>query len=339
MIARRRHNAVVSSVWDGVRDRVIDVWGNTSHYTPSYCLETYGTVLAPPMTAEDLADLETWLGVSLPEEYRSFLLQVSADGIYVFPVQRGAQLPDDYRRRVDLSFNVAADGSLVRVRPVPYDEWEWVNQPSGVDPSLVIQPFSTLRADDETWMVMSGAPPAEEDFGDPDEFQHAFDEWCGRATHRINNHAGADTARSRWSVLRRISRLGFFADADAVGDVIVRSLQVALVSVLQRLFRKRLPIRAGPIDEPDLLACAVLVGSEAVALTRAPDVVHDAGGSDLDEHFAAAVGAVPAAELPTGTGPPRARVAVAAAAGVVGDGVGAGADPDRMTDVRAPDGR
>ena len=34
-------------------------------------------------------------------------------------------------------------------------------------------------------MVMSGAPPAEEDFGDPGEFQHAFDEWSRRATHRI----------------------------------------------------------------------------------------------------------------------------------------------------------
>jgi hypothetical protein len=193
-IAWRRHNAVVSSVWDGVRERVIDAWGNTSHYTPSYCLETYGAVLAPQMTPEELADLETWLGVSLPREYRSFLLEVSAGGIYVFPVQRGAQLPDDYRRRASISFNFAADGSIVRVRPVPYDEWEWVNQPSGVDPSLVIQPFSTVRADDETWMVMCGAPPAEEDFGDPDEFQHAFDEWCLRASHRImSRHRTAGT--------------------------------------------------------------------------------------------------------------------------------------------------
>ena|SRR5437899_5235250 len=123
MIARRRHNAVVSSMWDGVRERVIDAWGNKSHYTPSYCLQTYGTVLAPPMTPEELADLETWLGVSLPGEYRSFLLEVSAGGIYVFPVQRGAQLPDDYRRRASLSFTFDADGSIVRVRPVPYDEW------------------------------------------------------------------------------------------------------------------------------------------------------------------------------------------------------------------------
>lgn len=36
--------------------------------------------VAPPLTADEVANLDTFLGISLPEDYRSFLCEVSAGG-------------------------------------------------------------------------------------------------------------------------------------------------------------------------------------------------------------------------------------------------------------------
>lgn len=102
--------------WTGVRERVLalaalpgsdNVFGARAH-----CFE-----LDVPLTAAEVADIEVWLGVELPEDYRSFLLQVGAGGAGpaygVFPVRR--------------------DSSGV---------WRWIgDNPDGIEPGRVVEPF------------------------------------------------------------------------------------------------------------------------------------------------------------------------------------------------------
>jgi hypothetical protein len=168
------HNAQVeSSMWGGVRERLL------AAFPPQ---RGESALLAPPLSLDDVEDLESWLGVRLPQEYRTFLIDVTAGGLGVHQVERGDRLPPRSRHR---PFLVNDDGSLI-IRPYRH-EWEWVGQGPPAIPEWVMKPFDPLRADNETRMRMRGAPPFEENYADPDHFQHPFDEWAAQANNAVNS--------------------------------------------------------------------------------------------------------------------------------------------------------
>ncbi|MER5930954.1 SMI1/KNR4 family protein [Streptomyces sp. NPDC002054] len=70
----------MSGTWDGVRERVLALreaprWQSVFGAEGGHRFE-----LLPVLTEEELRAVERWLGAELPEEYRTFLLQVGAGG-------------------------------------------------------------------------------------------------------------------------------------------------------------------------------------------------------------------------------------------------------------------
>lgn len=142
--------------WGGVRERVqalrdkpesARVPGAVGHHF----------AMAEPLPAEDLAELETRLGVRLPEEYRDFLLTVGAGGAGphygVFPVHR-----------TDTGF------------------WQWIG--SGADLNvldLVAEPFPERLADEVVAQLQNDAPD-EDEFEDYDDYEAAFEAWEQRVS-------------------------------------------------------------------------------------------------------------------------------------------------------------
>ena len=98
-------------------------------------------------------------------------------------------MPKEFER----DWVLAEDGSVPPKREVSRDEWEWVGG-TRVRAWELARPFDTFRADNETRFLMAGAPPTEESYVDPDEFQRAFDEWADRANagvHALDRTDGA----------------------------------------------------------------------------------------------------------------------------------------------------
>lgn len=137
--------------WTGVRERVLalaavpgsdKVFGAVGH----------GFALAAPLTAAEVADLEAWLGVELPEDYRSFLLHVGAGGAGpaygVFPVRR--------------------EGS---------GGWHWIGySPEEFEPGVVAELFPG-GADPETAAGILAEQPFREEFDDLADLEAAFEVW------------------------------------------------------------------------------------------------------------------------------------------------------------------
>ncbi|MEU5214406.1 SMI1/KNR4 family protein [Streptomyces sp. NPDC020742] len=141
--------------WTGVRERVQGL-GSAVGVERVFGYYGHGFALADPLTAEELADLEGWLGVRLPEEYRDFLRQVGAGGAGpaygVFPVRR------------------AADGG-----------WQWVGDGGDLTaPGRLAEPFSTTGPDAARFTALEAERPLEEDFSDEDAYDEAQDAWWQR---------------------------------------------------------------------------------------------------------------------------------------------------------------
>lgn len=137
--------------WFGVRERVLalaevpgsdEVFGARSH---RYALDA-------PLTADEVADVEAWFGIELPEDYRSFLQEVGAGGAGpaygLFPVQR-----DGSGAWLWAGAETADDDACLFDRPFP----------GGVDPSAVVEILAER--------------PNRADFADLADLDAALEEW------------------------------------------------------------------------------------------------------------------------------------------------------------------
>ncbi|WP_144122769.1 SMI1/KNR4 family protein [Catellatospora sichuanensis] len=141
--------------WSGARERVESL-SRHPHRDAIFGAEDHQMRLEPPLSADELDDLERHLGVSLPEDYRTFLTQVSAGGAGpaygVFPVRR-----DD-------------SGS-----------WRWHGD--GADMTrhdLVKVPFQVDRPYGEILDRLADECPDEEAFDEIENFDTAMEQWQER---------------------------------------------------------------------------------------------------------------------------------------------------------------
>ncbi|MEU7419914.1 SMI1/KNR4 family protein [Streptomyces antibioticus] len=140
--------------WTDVRRRVTEL-GARPASGEVFGAHGHGWELADPLTEAQLTDLETQLGVRLPEEYRSFLREVGAGGVGpaygLFPV-----------RRVD-------------------GRWRWEGDGADLaDLTLLSHPFPEHGPDPETVAALLAERPDEEEYADRDDldaFDDAYEAW------------------------------------------------------------------------------------------------------------------------------------------------------------------
>ncbi|MFF3559455.1 SMI1/KNR4 family protein [Streptomyces sp. NPDC002574] len=137
--------------WTGVRERVLAL-GAAPGSDRVFGAMGHGFVLDAPLTLAEVADLEAWLDVELPEDYRSFLLQVGAGGAGpaygVFPVRR--------------------EGS---------DCWRWNgDSPEELEPGMLAEPFPG-GPDPEAAARILAEQPFQEQFEDLADLDAALETW------------------------------------------------------------------------------------------------------------------------------------------------------------------
>ncbi|MEU1482819.1 SMI1/KNR4 family protein [Streptomyces sp. NPDC005752] len=142
------------SIWAGVRQRVHSlvaapgsdrVFGAVGH---KFFLED-------SLTPVELADLECQLGVSLPEKYRDFLLQVGAGG--------------------------AGPSHGVYPARLLEGRWRWEGDGAELaDLSRLAEPFPREGADPEAVQTLLAERPEEDSFEEIEEFDDAIEAWDER---------------------------------------------------------------------------------------------------------------------------------------------------------------
>lgn len=137
--------------WTGIRERVLALSAVPGSDTV-FGAPAHGFALDEPLTAAEVADVEEWLGVELPEAYRSFLVHVGAGGagpaFGVLPL-----------RREDLG------------------GWRWVGDvPEEVEPDRLAELFPG-GVDPMAVTEILAQRPFEEDFDDLADLDAAFEEW------------------------------------------------------------------------------------------------------------------------------------------------------------------
>ena len=144
------------SAWLGVRERISalrDAWTFADH-SPE---ERNPFWVGDPLSPDEVADLESWLGIVLPSDYRAFLMLVGAGVSGLEP-------------------------TLWPVERLESGEWTWGQCPMASDQlAMLVQSFPTERMDSETRMRACGPPPFEGRYADPNDFTRAFDSWAGKA--------------------------------------------------------------------------------------------------------------------------------------------------------------
>jgi hypothetical protein len=145
--------------WSDVRDRLARLAAMPGA-DDAWDAETPGSILEPPLTADELAELEAQLRVELPGEYRSFLLQAGSGGAGpgygLFPV-----------RRVDGRWRWEGDGADL------------------IDLDTLDQPFPHIEAFNPADGL--GPPPDEADYESEQEFNAAEDAYWERHDAAVYN--------------------------------------------------------------------------------------------------------------------------------------------------------
>lgn len=147
-----RSRAMSAGIWVGVRDRVRAL-ADMPGAQEVFGFHGTGFRLEDPLTPDELADLERYAGVRLPEEYRGFLLYVGAGGACpaygVFPVRRNE------------------DGT-----------WAWHGDGGDMTlPTRLAEPFPVDRVAPDALDALVAERPEEDDYEDEDSFDAANDAW------------------------------------------------------------------------------------------------------------------------------------------------------------------
>lgn len=141
-----------AQTWAGVRERVTALAGAPG-VAAVFGFPRGGSPLEDPLSEGELADLERYAGVRLPEEYRDFLLHVGAGGA----------------------------GPAYGVYPVrgrPDGTWQWHGDGADMTlPRRLAEPFPVDRVDPEVLGALVAAQPDEEEYDDEDAFDAASDAW------------------------------------------------------------------------------------------------------------------------------------------------------------------
>ncbi|WP_344622396.1 SMI1/KNR4 family protein [Kitasatospora arboriphila] len=142
---------MADQVWAGVRERVEALGGTGGVFGAA----AHGFRLDPVLAPAEVEALEAQLGTALPEEYRSFLLQVGAGGA----------------------------GPCHGVYPVHRTEGRWAWSGDGADLAdldRTAEPFPAAGPDPEALAGLVAQRPDEESFEDEDEYDTAMEEWDDR---------------------------------------------------------------------------------------------------------------------------------------------------------------
>lgn len=137
--------------WAGIRERV-GALGAQPASSAVFGSLGHRWTLEDPLTENGLAELEEQIGARLPEEYRTFLLQVAAGGAGpaygLFPVRR------------------------VQGR------WRWEGDGADLaDLSTIAEPFPDQGPDPEALDELLARRPEEEEFDEIEDFDDAFEAW------------------------------------------------------------------------------------------------------------------------------------------------------------------
>ncbi|GAA1233056.1 hypothetical protein GCM10009665_24200 [Kitasatospora nipponensis] len=137
--------------WVGVRERVHSL-GSSAAGASVFGFLGHRFSLDEPLTSAEMAGLERQIGVTLPEEYRDFLLQVGAGGAGpaygVFPVRR------------------------------LQGRWRWEGDGAELaDLSRLADPFPRQGPDPELVRALWEQHPQEEDFEEIEDFDDAVEAW------------------------------------------------------------------------------------------------------------------------------------------------------------------
>ncbi|WP_030268199.1 SMI1/KNR4 family protein [Streptomyces sp. NRRL B-24484] len=142
---------MADEMWAGVRERVEALDGAPGPFGAASHRFRLDPVLAPA----EVEALQDWLGTALPEEYRTFLLEVGAGGAGpaygVFPVGRTG------------------------------GRWAWSGEGADLsDLDRAAEPFPATGPDPDALAALEAERPDEESFTDEDEYDTAVAEWHRR---------------------------------------------------------------------------------------------------------------------------------------------------------------
>jgi hypothetical protein len=141
--------------WSGVRERVATIREHPGS-GEIFGAKGHNFRLEPPLSVADVAEIEAYLRVSLPDDYRTFLTDVSAGGagpFYgIFPARR------------------RADGT-----------WFWDGDGGDLaDVARIGEPFPTVRVPEAVLDALDAEKPDEDDYDDLVDFDAAYDVWDER---------------------------------------------------------------------------------------------------------------------------------------------------------------